>query len=413
MHPALKTSFRSFKFTSRYCFTSSVVVNKFGSATPARGFQNGVLQESSEASNTQLGSAPPRILVTGASGQIGADLIPILKSRFGSNSIIAADVRNYPGQRGTPIVYCDVQDKSSITRAVVEGGVSVVVHLASILSANGERDPTVALAVNLKGSQNILDVARDHGLKVFIPSTIAVFGPTTPKDWTPDRTVTEPSTVYGITKVHMELMGGYYHQKYGVDFRSLRYPGIVSSSTAPGGGTTDYAVAMFHEALKHGKYDCYLKENTLLPMMYMPDCLKATVDLLEAPRQALTRCVYNVGSMSFSPSELASTLRAELPGQSFNVEYKPDFRQEIADSWPYTIDDSLARRDWGWRPDFDIKAMTNDMLDILKPQYEAPLKDLLNENSLADFSGSPKAYKMSVKIRPSEKSRKLVISPCC
>lgn len=213
-------------------------------------------------------------------------------------------------------------------------------------------------------------VARLHELTVLAPSTIAVFGATTPKDDTPDVTVCEPSTVYGVTKVHLELLGSYYSQKFGVDFRSLRYPGVISSQSPPGGGTTDYAVDIYHAALRDGRYRCFLEASTRLPMMYMRDCLRATTELLSAPRDSLTRCVYNVSAMSFTPEELSTALAARLTG--FEVEYAPDFRQGIARSWPRTIDDSRARQDWGWAPEFDIESMTDDMLITLAaahPEY--------------------------------------------
>lgn len=216
----------------------------------------------------------------------------------------------------------------------------------------------------------MLEVARENELRVFAPSTIAVFGPSTPKDDTPDHTVMRPTTVYGITKIYSELLGSYYHARYGVDFRSLRYPGVISSETLPGGGTTDYAVEIYYKALQEGRYTSFLDKDTALPMMYMPDCLRATMGLLQAPSDSLTERVYNITSMSFTPEELADSIRAQMP--EFTMDYDVDWRQDIANSWPKSINDDLARRDWGWKPAFDIDAMTVDMLHKLRSKISAP-----------------------------------------
>jgi len=267
---------------------------------------------------------------------------------------------------------------------VLEYGIDTIIHNASLLSAVGELNPQLAIRVNTRGVENVLEVARQQGASVFAPSTIAVFGPTTPRDFTSNDTIMRPTTIYGVTKIYLELLGEYYHNKYGLDFRSMRYPGIVSSKTMPGGGTTDYAVAIFYEALKSGKYTSFLSEKTALPMMYMPDCLKATKMLLEAPcvftllarrltlraiarvnrAASLTRRVYNITSMSFTPEQLAAAIQKELP--SFEMSYKPDFRQAIADTWPASLDDSDARKDWGWKPSYDIDSMARDMLRAIR-----------------------------------------------
>jgi len=258
-----------------------------------------------------------------------------------------------------------------------------VIHLSSILSASGEKDPQRAIELNVNGIQNILEVARKHGLKVYSPSSIAAFGTTTPRVQTPDITIQRPNTIYGVSKVYLELLGCYYQEKYGVDFRSLRYPGVISSETLPGGGTTDYSVEIFYEALKHGKYTCFLEKDTELPMMYMPDCLKATQTLLEANPKSLTQRVYNVTAFTLTPHILAQQIKKYMP--NFVIEYRPDFRQNIANSWPKSLNDSLARKDWGWSPDYDLDAMTIDMLLKLRDKLKyhdpsIPLQALTNIN---------------------------------
>jgi len=261
-------------------------------------------------------------------------------------------------------------DADAISKVVVEYNINWLVHNSSILSAAGEKNPLMALDINVKGLQNCLEVARKYDLRIFVPSSIAAFGPTTPKDKTPDLTIMRPSTVYGITKVHTELLGEYYYTKYGVDFRSLRYPGILSSETLPGGGTTDYAVEIFYEALKKGSYTCFLGPDSELPMMHMPDCLKATQMLLEAPQHQLTQRTYNVSGISFTPAQLAQNIKKYLP--NFTITYAPDFRQKIADSWPRSLDDSKARKDWNWQPDYDADGITRDMLIKLRAKLSDP-----------------------------------------
>ncbi|CAE8742021.1 unnamed protein product [Polarella glacialis] len=295
----------------------------------------------------------------------------LLLQVFGVENVIGSDIKQTPStyrmlsrvDLGPPMVYADVASFDGLARIVLEHGITHVVHLASLLSAIGEQNPQLAIKVNSRGTENILEVARLNNLKVFIPSSIAAFGPSSPKDDTPNECSMRPTTVYGVTKVYTELMGEYYHQRYGVDFRSLRFPGIISSEVPPGGGTTDYAVAIYYQALKHGRYTCFLEENQVLPMMYMPDCLKSVSDLMQAPNESLTRRSYNITGMSFTPKDLAASIQRKM--RHFEMSYDVDFRQKIAESWPRTIDDSTARADWGWKPDYDIDEMTDSMLNRL------------------------------------------------
>jgi len=313
-----------------------------------------------------------RILITGCLGQIGTELVALLRRKYGSSNVIASDVRrpertDFLAQG--PWAYLDVTDPSSFHRVIVEYRIDWLIHNSSILSAAGERNPQLAMDINVKGLHNALEAAKTHNLRIFAPSSIAAFGPTTPRDSTPNLTIMRPSTIYGVTKVYLELLGSYYAQKYGVDFRSLRYPGIISAETLPGGGTTDYAVEIYYEALKHGKYTSFLKADSELPMMYMPDCLKATQKILEVEPDLLSDRVYNVSAFSFTPEQLAGSIKKYIP--DFTIDYKPDFRQKIADSWPKSLDDSLARKDWNWKPDFDLDSMTRDMLIRLKAKLQS------------------------------------------
>jgi len=321
------------------------------------------LADKARAFGSKAGSK--RIVLTGACGQVGAELLPHLRSIFGVENVIGTDVREPPPLllASGPFHQLDVTNALQLERLITEEKVGAIVHLAALLSATGEKNPMQALQVNNVGVTNVLEAARVHGLSVFSPSTIAVFGPSTPKH-TPDETVMRPTTIYGVTKVHLELLGEYYHTKFGVDFRSLRYPGVVSSAAMPGGGTTDYAVEIYHEALAKGRYTCFLKEDAMLPMMYMPDLLKATTELMLADGSKLTQRTYNVGSLSFTPAELAESIAKFVPG--FEIDYAPDFRQAIAETWPQRLDDTIARRDWGWEPEYSLDAMSADMLATLR-----------------------------------------------
>lgn len=308
-----------------------------------------------------------RILVTGSSGQIGSELVLALREKYDNDNVIASDIRppqfKIPKETG-PFIVMDVLDKDSIPKIFDEYEIDTIFHLAAILSAKGETIPQTAWEVNIHGLFNILEFGRKHDIERIIwPSSIAAFGPTSPRENTPNDTILQPNTIYGISKVSGELLVSYYFKKYGLDARSMRLPGIISSEARPGGGTTDYAVEMFYEAIKKKFYKCFLKEDTVLPMMYMPDCIRCMIDLLEAEPWKLKRHVYNVTAMSFSPGELVVEIKKHIP--DFKIEYKPDFRQEIADSWPQTIDDSLAREEWGWNPSYDIVSMTKDMINKL------------------------------------------------
>ena len=312
------------------------------------------------------------ILVTGATGQIGSELTMELRKRCGSDNVIAAGHRREPSEKllkSGPFEYINVGDRGSIEKAVKKHGVNTIYHLAAVLSVVGEEKPEMAWKVNMDGLRNVLEIAREHELaKIFWPSSIAVFGPEAPRLATPQDTILIPRTIYGVTKVAGELLCNYYFLRFGLDVRSVRYPGIISSETLPGGGTTDYAVEIFYEAIKNKRYTCFLKEDTVLPMMHMPDCIKAAIDLMEAaPKRITCRTSYNVTGMSFSAGELTAEIKKHIP--EFETDYKPDFRQKIADSWPMTIDDGAARKDWGWNPTYDLTAMTKDMIEKLTKRF--------------------------------------------
>jgi nucleoside-diphosphate-sugar epimerase len=314
-----------------------------------------------------------KVLMTGAAGQIGSELAQALRKKYGPDNVLVTDIVRPAGAlaEGGPFEIVDVTDRVALDALVVRFAADTVYHLAALLSATGEKNPQKAWDVNMSGLYNILEIGRARGLhRIFSPSSIAVFGPTTPREMTPQDTVLAPSTMYGVTKVAGELLADYYVHKYGLDVRGCRYPGIISHLTLPGGGTTDYAVAIFYEAVKHGRYTCFLREETRLPMMYMPDCLKCTLDLMDADFARLKHHAgFNVTAMSFSAGELAAEIRKHIP--AFEVRYEPDFRQAIADSWPATIDDSPARAEWDWKPDYDLAAMTKDMLEALGRRHAA------------------------------------------
>jgi len=307
-----------------------------------------------------------RILIIGANGQIGSELVSALADKRGAQNVIASDIGDnnlYGAARYTRL---DVLDKDSLARLVAGEGITQVYQLAAMLSATGEKAPLKAWTLNMDGLLNILEIARERGeagkpLKVFWPSSIAAFGPNTPSENTPQFTIMDPTTVYGISKLAGERLCEYYHSKYGVDVRSIRYPGIISYKSPPGGGTTDYAIAIFHAALRGETYECFLGPETTLPMIYMPDAIRATIELMEAPaEQVAIRSSYNVAGVSFNPRELAAAITKALP--QFRIDYKPDSRQQIADSWPKSLDDSRATSDWAWKSRIGVDEMVESML---------------------------------------------------
>jgi nucleoside-diphosphate-sugar epimerase len=318
------------------------------------------------------GKSIKKILVTGATGQIGSELTLELRKKYGGDNVVAAGHRRKPSEKlvksGT-FEYIDVTDRQSIENVVKKYDINTIYHLAAVLSAVGEEKPQIAWKVNMDGLYNMLEIARSHQLiRVFWPSSIAVFGQEAPRANAPQDAVLIPRTMYGVTKVAGELLCNYYFLRFGLDVRGVRYPGIISSETLPGGGTTDYAVEIFYEAIKNKRYTCFVRKDTMLPMMYMPDCIKAAIDLMEAePSRIKCRTSYNVTGMSFSAGELASEIKKYVP--EFECEYKPDFRQKIADSWPMSIDDGVARWEWGWNPTYDLSAMTKDMIEKLTKRF--------------------------------------------
>lgn len=313
-----------------------------------------------------------KILVTGATGQIGSELTLDLRRKYGNDNVVAVGHSRKPSDdlfNSGPFEFADANEKESVEKIVEKYDVDTIYHLAAVLSATGEQNPQLAWKVNMGSLYNVLEIAKEHNIfRVFWPSSIAAFGPTAPRVKTPQETVLIPGTMYGVTKVAGELLCNYYFIKFGVDVRSVRYPGIISSEVLPTGGTTDYAVAIFYEAVKNKRYSCFVREDTVLPMMYMPDCIKATIELMEADLARIKRHdSYNVAGMSFSAGELAAEIKKYIP--EFKCDYKPDFRQKIADSWPMSIDDSVARREWGWKPDYNLAAITKDMIAKLSKRF--------------------------------------------
>jgi len=314
-----------------------------------------------------------RILITGASGQIGTELTRELRQRHGAENVIASCRHrpcDDPQHRWAPFEELDVTDRDSIDQVLAHYQIDTVFHLAAVLSAVGEHEPQQAWHVNVNGLHNVLEAARNGRVKhVFWPSSIAAFGPNTPRVNTPQDTIMHPTTMYGVSKVAGELLCDYYVDRYDLDVRGVRYPGVISSDTLPGGGTTDYAVAIFYEAIKQGHYTCFVREDTVLPMIYMPDCIQAAIDLMDADASRLKHHNgFNVAAMSFSAGELAAEIKKHLP--HFKCRFEPDERQAIADSWPQSLDDTQAREQWSWQPKFGLAEMTVDMLDKLTARHK-------------------------------------------
>lgn len=316
-----------------------------------------------------------KILVTGALGQIGSELVPALRERYGADQVVASDIRMMSREQllrsDGPFDFLDCTNQRQIQEVVQRHHIKTIYHLVALLSAVGESKPQVAWDINLGSLYRILEVSRVNGCSVFVPSSIGAFGPGTPRERTPQDTLQRPTTMYGVSKVAGELLCDYYHQRFGVDTRGVRYPGIISHGAPPGGGTTDYAVEIFYEAIRHQHYTCFLKPDTRLDMMYMPDAIKAAIDVMEAdPSRLVHRNAFNVTAMNFTPKELSAEICKHIP--RFKIDYRIDpVRQEIADSWPNSLDDSAARQEWDWNPRYDLAAMTCDMLQNLEKKLAA------------------------------------------
>lgn len=318
-----------------------------------------------------------KMLVTGAIGQIGSELVSALRARYGADMVVATDIR-MPNDKelrdGGPFEFLDVTDSNHITRVMSIHEIGTIYHLAAVLSAVGESRPNIAWQINMNGLYHVLEAARQYKCQIFFPSSIGAFGPSTPQDQTPQDTIQRPETMYGVTKVAGELLCDYYYKRFNVDARGVRFPGLISYVAEPGGGTTDYSVSIFYEAIRHKKFVCYLRPNTYLDMMYMPDALRAMIELMESDGSRLVhRNAFNVSAMSFTPEMLAAEIRKHIP--QFVMEYEIDpVRQAIADSWPNSMDDSAARREWGWKPEYDLKSMTSEMLKEISAKLQGEVK---------------------------------------
>lgn len=320
----------------------------------------------------------PRILITGGLGQLGTECAKLLRKHYGSENVILSDIIKPTEENlsNGPFIFADILDFKGLQSIVVNYRIDWLIHFSALLSAVGEQNVPLAVRVNIEGMHNVIELAKQYKLRIFIPSTIGAFGPDSPRNPTPNVTIQRPRTIYGVSKVHAELLGEYYHHRFGLDFRCLRFPGVISSDP-PGGGTTDYAVAVFHEGLFAKKYECYLEPYTRLPMIYIEDCLSALFQFLNAPNEQLQRRVYNVTAMSFTPEELFNELKKHVP--DLKISYKPDARQYIADSWPQVFDDSEARRDWGWRHKYNLEKLVESMIRDVK-------KNLSNKRSLEEVN---------------------------
>lgn len=314
-----------------------------------------------------------RILITGSLGQIGSELAVALRSRYGADNVVATDIRGEgsadvlgPG----PFEKLDTRDGAALAALVSKYRIDTIYHLAALLSATAEAAPQKAWEINMGGLMSVLEAARSSNCSVFVPSSIAAFGPETPRDKTPQDTLQRPTSMYGVTKVAGELLLDYYHTKFGLDTRGVRFPGLISNKTLPGGGTTDYAVDIYYEAVKHNRYSCFLKADSYLDMMYIPDAIRASIEVMEAdPSRLKHRNAFNIASMSFCPEEIAASIRKRKPGFTISYDKIDPVRQAIADSWPRSMDDSVARAEWGWKPEYDLETMTNDMLKALEKRF--------------------------------------------
>ncbi|XP_069676786.1 L-threonine 3-dehydrogenase, mitochondrial isoform X3 [Periplaneta americana] len=314
------------------------------------------------------GQDPPRILITGSLGQLGVEVARFLRNIYGRDNVIMSDIIKPSKEvfHDGPYIFADILDFKGLQEIVVAHRIDWLIHFSALLSAIGEQNVPLAVRVNIEGIHNVIELAKQYKLKLFIPSTIGAFGPESPRNPTPNVTIQRPKTIYGVSKVHAELMGEYYFHRYGLDFRCLRFPGVISSDP-PGGGTTDYAVAIFHDVLRTGQFECYLRPDTRLPMMYIKDCLRALWEYMVTPSEKLKRRVYNVTAMSFTPEELAAVIAKHVP--EIKVTYRPDGRQLIADAWPQVFDDSAAREDWNWQHQYDIDKLVISMIEDVKQQH--------------------------------------------
>ncbi|CAH1773624.1 unnamed protein product [Owenia fusiformis] len=356
--------------------TVQTAVEKLGArsyvvSTGSMKFNGGAAEPESDRDEpvSEINPDVPRILITGSLGQLGTGLAKVLRGKYGKQQIIMSDIMKAPRHilESGPYLYADILDFKNLQEIIVNERVDWLIHFSALLSAVGEVNIPLAMRVNIEGLHNVLELSKQYQLKLFVPSTIGAFGPDSPRNPTPDLTIQRPRTIYGVSKVHAELMGEYYNHRFGVDFRSLRFPGIISADTNPGGGTTDYAVQIFHDALTTGKHECYLKPDCRLPMMYIDDCLRALSEYMESPQELLRYRTYNVHAMSFSPEELVEEVRKHVP--HLEVTYKPDGRQNIAEAWPQVFDDSGARRDWNWEHRYNLSHLCEIMFNYLKPKY--------------------------------------------
>jgi len=340
--------------------------------TKLRGVGQRLFQQQRQLLARSVSSEPPRILITGGLGQLGTGLAKVLRGQYGRDNVIMSDILKPSRQvvEAGPYIFADILDFKCLQEIVVTQRIDWLIHFSALLSAIGEQNVPLAIRVNIEGLHNVMELSKQYRLRLFVPSTIGAFGPESPRNPTPNLCVQRPKTIYGVSKVHGELLGEYYHHKFGLDFRCLRFPGVISSDTSPGGGTTDYAVQIFHDALNSKRFHCYLRPDTRLPMMYIDDTLRSLCEFMALPAERLKQRTYNVTAMSFTPQEIAASVMRHVP--DLHVTYQPDSRQAIADSWPEVFDDTEAQREWNWRPQYDLDAMVDVMFANLRAQLAAP-----------------------------------------